>query len=244
LRAPPYLTEDADGVVDMLAADPMGVADDVVVEDSRDLPAARLGRAGEQLPAPQPLLLARQDGIDDGGGELLAAEQPRRFEDHRHSAGVIVRSRRVAGGVGAVADPAVDMPLDDDDTGWIARPLLDREDILDADPGGRARAGEGVTDGLDGKAAAAVAADRGKPSARPAPRRTDAADRVGRRRQRMPRAETDQCRDRRSHRRRIGSWGGSGDSDCGNRQEQGLHRANVEPGGGFRNPPRVCTMRR
>src|SRR5688572_25890377 len=107
------------------------VADNVVVEVGDDLPALRPGMFGEDAAADQALFLARQSGVDDGGGEAIARQDPRRL-DHRRGAGaVVIGAGRIGGGVHRVADPAVDVAGDDH---HLLRPhgaALDGDDILD-----------------------------------------------------------------------------------------------------------------
>src|SRR3546814_1699678 len=53
-------------------------ADDVVVEHGLDRPALLPGVVRQELAAEQPLLLAREHGIDDGRGELALRSEERR----------------------------------------------------------------------------------------------------------------------------------------------------------------------
>ncbi len=203
----------------MLAADAMGVADNVVVEHRHDLPAARLRGVRQQLAAPETLLLAGKRGIDDRRGEFLSGEQPGSLHHQRHAGGVVVGAGCIGGGIHHVIDAAVDMPLHDDDAIRIAGAFLHRDHILHADAVGRARAGGGRIDGLDREAIAASAADLGEPPRNPVAGRTNSTCRVRRRGERMARTEAHQPGDRGVE--RCGIRCGSG---RGGNEEQGEKR--------------------
>ena len=93
---------------------PVDVADHVVVQDRLDAPAGFAGVGGHVLAAEEPLLLSRQAGEHDRCGEAPPAEDSRRFDDPCHAAGVVVRSRRVTGGIQGVGDARVDVSGHDD----------------------------------------------------------------------------------------------------------------------------------
>jgi hypothetical protein len=117
-------------------------------------------------------------------------------------------------------------PGDHDDMRGIAAAFLDREDIFDDHPIGRARAFEPVGDALDLQAAAAGFRDALKFARAPIARGADAAFGIGRRRQRVAGAERHQLFDRCLESRRIG--GGSfilGESRSRSGQQKGGEQA-------------------
>ena len=108
---------------------PADIADDVVVEVGDDVPALSAGVVGEQLAPVQPLLLAREQGIDDRSREFMLRQHPRRLEHRRRARAVVVGAGCIGGGVHHVADPAVDMPGDDHDIVRPLGPALDGDDV-------------------------------------------------------------------------------------------------------------------
>ena len=169
------------------------VADDVVVEDGDDVPALRLGEIGEDLAAQEPLLLARQRRIDDGAGEFVLAEHPRRLDHRRRARAVVIGAGRVRLEVHDVGDAAVDMALDDDDVVGPLGAALDGDHVTHPRRCRHALAGHRVAR-ADSRQAEAF-----EPAFGPVERRADAAPGVGLRRQGVPRAEADQLGDGRLH---------------------------------------------
>ena len=169
----------------------VGAADDVVVEHRGDLPALFLRMGGEQLAAPQPLFLAREQRIDDRRAVLVLREKARRLEHQRGARPVIVRTRGVAGEIHRIGNAAVDMTLHDHDlVGALAAPL-DGDGIADQCGSGDARAGDGVAYRQYLKAIAALRADALELLQAPIDRRADAALGVGLRGQGVAGAEAD-----------------------------------------------------
>ena len=163
------------------------IADDVVVEDGDDVPALRLGVVGEHLAAVEPLLLARQRGIDDRARELVLRQHPRRLQHRGHARPVVVRARSVGGEIHHVGHAAVDMALDDDHVVGPLGPALDRDHVAHRRRLGDARAGERLA-WPHRRQAVAIELRLG-----PAERRADPPLGIGLRRQRVPRSEAHQA---------------------------------------------------
>ena len=224
------LGEHPHAIRDHLAILAHRVADNIIVQHRPHMPAARLGRAGKQLAAPQPLLLARQQRIDDRAVEFLPGQHPRRLDHQRRARRIVIGARRIAADVHHIGHATVDMAGDDHHLIGITAPLLDRQHIDHLDAIGRARPGEAIGDRLDAQAAATALADLLELGLAPGPRRTDPAPGVGRARQRMARAKAHQLFHARLQPRRIGRgrrgggrqhWGCKGRS--GGEQDQFLH---------------------
>ena len=121
------------------------------------------------------------------------------------------------------------MPGDDHHLVGVPRPFLNRQHVHHLDPIRRARPGEAIRDRLDGQAPATALGNLLELRRAPAPRRADPALGIGRRRQRMARAETHQLLDRRLQPRRIGRTrlraGGRREGGSGGKQDQFFHGA-------------------
>ena len=171
-----------------------GVADDVIVEHCCHAPAAFFGNLSKQSAAPEALFFAGQCRVDDRRAELFLCQQARRFEDKRNARGIVVGARRIAGEIHGVGHAAVDMSGDNDDVIGVAGAALNGEDIFDNDAIRRARTIETLAGAFDREA------QFGKFTGCPSACRADAAFGISRRRQGMPRPETDEFFDRSAER--------------------------------------------
>src|SRR5262249_62324173 len=102
---------------------------DVVAEHALDVVAGRRHLRGHEARAEQPLLLPGDGGEHDGAGKLVGGEQPGEFEHDRDAGAVVVGARRVAGEVGHVTTPGVEVPGDYVEPLGGRGPLERRDDV-------------------------------------------------------------------------------------------------------------------
>ena len=174
------------------AANAGAVPNDVVVEVGFHHPALGAGVIGQHLAAVQSLLLTRQHGIDDGGGELVQRKHARRFNHGGGAAAIIIGARRIALGIVGIAVAAVDMSGNDDVPVRIGCAALDGQHVHDLGRVGQAITGEHLRGLFNGQAIAAGGAERLKAAFGPAAGGADAAGRAGGVAGRMAGAETHQ----------------------------------------------------
>ena len=170
-----------------------GIADHVVVEHGLDDHPLLLDPVGKALRAVEPLLLAREQRVDDRRGVFLPRQDTRGFEDHHAARAIVVGTGRIARAVERIGDAAVVVRLHDHDLVGALAAALDGNRV--ADQCGR---GDTPTVGLDHapdrlhvETAIAGRSDAAELIQRPVHSRADAALGIGLAGKRVPRSERD-----------------------------------------------------